>query len=298
MDSSSSPALPPPPGGRLPIWFRHPIPCGTGASHVRDILNTLHLETVCQGAQCPNRATCWHDHAAAFLILGNTCTRACRFCAIPHAAVPTALPPPDPTEPDRLARAAQQLNLHHVVVTSVTRDDLPDGGAAHFAAVIHALRRTLPGRRIEVLIPDFRGDPNALQTVLTAAPDILNHNIETVERLQTALRPQASYRCSLTLLQRAAQAGARCKSGLMLGLGETDDDLSRTLRHLREAGVTLLTMGQYLPPSSGHHPLARYVPPEEFQAWKETALQMGFEAVAAAPQVRSSYHAADLPPPP
>ena len=276
---------------RLPSWFRQPLPPGAEGRRVRDLLGRLGLHTVCEGAKCPNRAACWHDSAAAFLILGDACTRDCRFCAIPHAARPA---PPDPGEPARLAEAAAAMGLRHVVVTSVTRDDLPDGGAAHFAAVIRELRRQIPGATVEVLIPDFGGDPAALDVVLAEKPDILNHNLETVARLQPVVRPQADYARSLAVLRRAAAAGARAKSGLMLGMGETESEIAGALRDLRAAGVALLTLGQYLAPSPAHHPVARFVPPAEFDRWRDTALALGFASVAAAPQVRSSYHAAEL----
>ena len=258
---------------------------------MRNLLGRLDLHTVCEGARCPNRAACWHDSAAAFLILGDACTRDCRFCAIPHAAHPA---PPDPGEPARLAEAAAAMGLRHVVVTSVTRDDLPDGGAAHFAAVVREIRARIPGATVEVLIPDFQGEVAAIDLVLAAAPDIFNHNLETVARLQPAVRPQADYGRSLSVLRHAAQAGARVNSGLMLGMGETEAELSATLRDLRAAGAALLTLGQYLAPSAAHHPVARFVPPAEFDEWRAAALALGFASVAAAPHVRSSYHAEEL----
>ena len=227
---------------RLPSWFRRPLPPATGDAEVRRALSAspIPLHTVCEGAKCPNRAECWHDRAAAFLILGDHCTRDCRFCAIPHATAP--LPPPDPAEPAALAEAAAALGLRHVVVTSVTRDDLPDGGASHFAATLHAIHEKLPNATTEVLIPDFRGDLSALQTVLDAHPTILNHNLETTACLHPIVRPQASYTRSLTLLKTASSLGATTKSGLMLGLGETENDLIKTLRDLRAANVNLLTL--------------------------------------------------------
>ena len=276
---------------RLPSWFRRPLPPGAEGGRVKRLLARLDLHTVCEGAKCPNRAACWHDSAAAFLILGDACTRACRFCAIPHAAQPA---PPDPGEPARLAEAAAAMGLRHVVVTSVTRDDLSDGGAAHFAETIRAIRARLPGASVEVLVPDFQNAAAALDLVLAAQPDIFNHNLETVERLQPAIRPQADYRRSLAVLRRAAQAGARTKSGLMLGLGETDGEIAAALRDLRAAGVALLTLGQYLAPSPAHHPVARFVPPAEFDRWRDEALALGFACVAAAPHVRSSCHAEEL----
>ncbi len=258
---------------------------------MKHLLTRLDLHTVCEGAKCPNRATCWHDSAAAFLILGDTCTRDCRFCAIPHSSHPAA---PDPGEPARLAEAAAAMGLRHVVITSVTRDDLPDGGATHFAATIREIRHRNPSATVEVLIPDFQGDEKSLDIVLTAQPDIFNHNLETVERLHPSVRPQADYARSLAVLRHAAQAGARTKSGLMLGMGETDDELLSALRDLRTAGVTLLTLGQYLAPSSAHHPVARFVTPPEFDHWRTEALALGFSSVASAPHVRSSYHAEEL----
>ena len=276
---------------RLPNWFRRPLPPGAEGGRVKRLLGQHGLHTVCEGARCPNRASCWHDSAAAFLILGDTCTRDCRFCAIPHAAQPA---PPDPGEPARLAEVAAAMGLRHVVVTSVTRDDLPDGGAAHFSATIRALRARLPEASVEVLIPDFHGNLAALDVVLGAQPDILNHNLETVARLQPSVRPQADYARSLAVLRHAADAGARAKSGLMLGLGETDEELAAALRDLRAAGVSLLTLGQYLAPSPAHHPVARFVPPAEFDRWREEALALGFASVASAPHVRSSYHAGEL----
>ena len=276
---------------RLPSWFRQPLPPGAEGGRVRDLLGRHGLHTVCEGAKCPNRAACWHDSAAAFLILGDACTRDCRFCAIPHDSRPA---PPDPGEPARLAEAAAAMGLRHVVVTSVTRDDLPDGGAAHFAETIRAIRARLPGATVEVLVPDFQNAAAALDLVLAAKPDIFNHNLETVERLQPAIRPQADYRRSLAVLAYAARAGARTKSGLMLGLGETDGEIAAALRDLRAAGVALLTLGQYLAPSPAHHPVARFVPPAEFDRWRDEALALGFACVAAAPHVRSSYHAEEL----
>ncbi|MBQ9345537.1 MAG: lipoyl synthase [Kiritimatiellae bacterium] len=280
--------------GRLPPWFRRPLPAGGRDIATDHALKACSVETVCREARCPNRGKCFSEGAAAFLVLGTLCTRACRFCAIDHATSAQHPLPPDPSEPVRLATAAARLGLRHVVITSVTRDDLPDGGAAHFAAILRALHQALPTATTEVLVPDFQGSAAALQAVLDAAPTILNHNLETTRALHPAVRPQARYDRSLELLARAAAAGFPAKSGLMLGLGESPADLRQTLRDLRAAGVTLLTLGQYLPPSSRHYPLACYVPPEEFDAWRDEALALGFASVAAGPFVRSSYHAADL----
>ena len=276
---------------RLPAWFRQALPPAEAGGRVKRLLERLDLHAVCEGARCPNRATCWHEGTAAFLILGAACTRNCRFCAIPHDPRPA---PPDLAEPARVARAAAEMGLRHVVVTSVTRDDLPDGGAAHFAAAIHAIRARLPATTVEVLIPDFQGDPGALARVLAARPDILNHNLETVERLHPAVRPQADYRRSLAVLRQAARAGTRTKSGLMLGMGETGAEVGSALRDLRAADVDLLTLGQYLAPSPTHHPAARFVPPAEFDRWRQDALALGFDSVAAAPRVRSSYRAEEM----
>lgn len=291
MSEESEKPLPTGGGGRLPGWFRRPMPQGSAGPATDRALKGCGVETVCREARCPNRGHCFSHGAAAFLVLGTVCTRACRYCAISHGGAPE---PPDPTEPERLAEAAAKLGLRHVVVTSVTRDDLPDGGAGHFAAVLEALRRRLPDATTEVLVPDFQGDAAALATVLAARPTILNHNLETTRGMHPVVRPQADYGRSLELLARAAAAGFPAKSGLMLGLGESDADLEETLRDLRAAGVSMLTLGQYLPPSKAHHPLARYVSPEAFDAWRDRALAMGFASVHAGPFVRSSYHAGDF----
>ena len=258
---------------------------------MKSLLGRLELRTVCEGAKCPNRSTCWEGCAAAFLILGPACTRDCRFCAIPHEAAPAA---PDTGEPARVAAAAAEMGLRHVVVTSVTRDDLADGGAGHFAATIREIRAALPGATVEVLVPDFRGDAAAIDAVLAAGPDVFNHNLETVRRLQAAVRPHADHGRSLAVLGRAAAAGARTKSGLMLGLGETDGEVEEALGELRAAGTKLVTLGQYLAPSAGHWPVARYAEPEEFGRWRERALALGFESACSAPEARSWYPAEEL----
>ena len=283
-DVPSQPAL------RRPDFIRVRAPSGETYEHIHELMRRKSLHTVCEEAHCPNMGECWQSGTATFLILGDICTRSCGFCDIRHGR-PSPL---DPEEPQRVAQAVKGMELKHAVITSVDRDDLPDGGAAHFAATIHALRARIPGVAVEVLIPDLQGDTAALDIVLAAKPDILNHNLETVARLQPAVRPQADYARSLGVLRHAAQAGARVKSGLMLGMGETRDELLAALHDLRAAGVTLLTLGQYLAPSAAHHPVARFVPPEEFAALHEQALALGFVAVAAGPQVRSSYHAGEL----
>jgi lipoic acid synthetase len=275
-----------------PPWLRVRMPSGPQYEETRRLLRDGRLHTVCQEAHCPNIFECFGRHTATFLILGDHCTRDCRFCAVKQGP----LEPPDPDEPRRVARAAAEMRLRYVVVTSVTRDDLPDGGAAQFAATIAALRRAIPEVRVEVLIPDFQGDPAALAVVLAATPDVLNHNVETVPRLYPTVRPQAQYRRSLRLLADAARQAPHIptKSGLMLGLGESEEEIRQTLADLRAANCRLLTLGQYLQPSPRNLPVARYVPPEEFNQWRRIALDLGFEHVAAAPFVRSSYQAGEV----
>ncbi len=277
---------------RKPAWLKKRLPRGPDYENVREMLSRNLLHTVCQEARCPNIWECFSRHTATFLILGDRCTRDCRFCAIGHGPIA----PPDPREPERVARAAEHLRLDYVVVTSVTRDDLSDGGASLFAETIRTVRRRLPRARVEVLIPDFGGDAKALATVLDARPHVLNHNVETVPRLYPRVRPQADYRRSLILLERAARSHPRIpvKSGLMLGLGETASEIEETLRDIHATGCRLLTLGQYLRPSKEHLPVARYVPPEEFEAWKARALEIGFTAVYSGPFVRSSYHAKEM----
>lgn len=272
-----------------PPWLKRRLPNGPTCEQVRSLLRKGRLHTVCQEAGCPNLWECFSQKTSTFMILGATCTRDCRFCAVTHGRPA----PPDPQEPKRVAQAAADLGLAYVVVTSVTRDDLADGGAGLFAATIRALRRKITGVRVEVLIPDFRGDAAALRTVLDAGPDVINHNIETVPRLYPSVRPQADYGQSLQLLDRCRQWAAHIpsKSGLMLGLGETDDEVRATLADLRRAGCAILTLGQYLQPSAAHLPVSCYVPPQSFLAWRDAGLAMGFSEVAAGPFVRSSYHA-------
>jgi len=275
-----------------PKWLKKPLPKGGGYESVRRMLSEGLLHTVCQEAKCPNLWECFSKKTATFLILGNECTRNCRFCSIRkgHPVLP------DPREPDRVARAAETLGLQYVVVTSVTRDDLPDGGAGHFAKTITTLRNRVPGVCVEVLIPDFGGNIEALETVLRAYPDVLNHNIETVPRLYALARPEASYRRSLDLLSRAAKMrpDLPVKSGIMLGLGEMTEEIETTLRDLRAAGCRVLTLGQYLQPTRHHLPVARYVPPDEFEYWRKKGLEMGFAEVFSGPLVRSSYHAREI----
>lgn len=275
-----------------PSWLKRRLPSGPAYEGVRRLISQRQLHTVCQEARCPNIWECFSRRTATFLILGSNCTRSCRFCAVSSGS-PTPL---DPEEPERVAEAAEKMKLNYVVVTSVTRDDLADGGADHFAATIAAIRIKIPEAMIEVLIPDFQGNPEALQSVVTAAPDVLNHNLETVPRLYPKVRPQAVYLRSLELLKRAKtwSADLQTKSGLMLGLGESREEIQRTLKDLLNAGCNMLTLGQYLQPTANHLPVQRFIPPEEFDDWKQDALQMGFTQVASGPLVRSSYHAKEL----
>jgi lipoic acid synthetase len=259
---------------------------------VQHTLEKQRLHTVCFSAACPNLGECWARGTATFMIGGDLCTRRCGFCD-----VTTGRPrPPDPQEPDRVARAVQALGLRFAVVTCVARDDLRDGGAAQMAATVRAIRARCPETGVEVLIADYKGDEKALGMVLAASPDVLNHNLETVERLQRAVRPGGRYDRSLGVLRRAQElrADVPTKSGIMLGLGETPEEVSQALRDLRRAGVSLLTIGQYLRPSPLHLPVARYATPEEFARWEERARALGFQDVASGPLVRSSYHAERL----
>lgn len=275
-----------------PPWLRRRLPSGPDYESVRALLKDSRLHTVCQEARCPNQWECFSARTATFLIMGPCCTRSCRFCAVDHEPVH----PLDSEEPLRVAETALQLGLSYVVITSVTRDDLIDGGANHFAETISSVRKLLPEAGIEVLIPDFQGNPEALKTVLDANPDVLNHNMETVPRLYPLVRPEAGYSRSLSLIRQASSADTRVqtKSGLMLGMGEAPDELRRTLKDLRQAGCQILTLGQYLQPSSDQLPVERFIPPDEFDAWKKAALAMGFSQVASGPFVRSSYHAREL----
>lgn len=276
-----------------PAWLRAPAPAGEGYREIRALVERLGLHTVCQSAACPNLGDCWNQRAATFLILGNTCTRRCAFCAV-GKGVPAAV---DSDEPRRVAEAVAALGLRYAVLTSVTRDDLEDGGAGLFALAIRAIRERVPGCRVEVLVPDFRGSREALEAVLDAAPDVLNHNLETVPRLYGQVRPGASYPRSLGLLARARRRRPEmpAKSGLMLGLGETFEEVLEVMGDLRAAGASLLTLGQYLRPSATHLPVSRFVPPVEFQELARRGRALGFAHIEAGPLVRSSYHAAAQP---
>ncbi|MDM8541409.1 lipoyl synthase [Desulfococcaceae bacterium HSG9] len=272
---------------RHPQWLVRSAPDLKAVDRMETRLGKLHLATVCQSAHCPNLGECFGRGTAAFMILGDRCTRKCRFCAVEKDAPK----PVDENEPVRVARAVQLLGLNHAVVTSVTRDDLPDGGARQFVRTIRQIRKTCKDTCVEVLVPDFNGAINALQNVCESRPDVFNHNIETVARLYDKIRPIAKYQRSLSILSYAFGQGLWVKSGLMLGLGETADEIKKTLLDLKHTGCEALTLGQYLAPSKDHAPVARYVPPEEFEMWAETARNMGFKAVASGPLVRSSYRA-------
>ncbi len=278
--------------GARPHWLRVRVQATPEFEQVQRTLAEQKLHTVCHSASCPNLGECWARGTATFMIGGDRCTRRCGFCAVTTAR-PHDL---DPDEPDRVARAVSELGLRFAVITCVARDDLEDGGAGQMAATIRAIHARCPGTGVEVLISDYGGDEAALRLVLDAGPQVLNHNIETVERLQRRVRPAASYRRSLSVLRRAGEIRPEIptKSGLMVGLGERDDEIEATFRDLREAGVTLLTLGQYLRPSADHIPVDRYPSPREFELWKERALAMGFRGVVAGPLVRSSYHSEKL----
>lgn len=280
------------PHRRFPDWLKVQ---GSSESqrHVTDILSDLRLNTVCANALCPNLGKCFSQGTATFLIMGETCTRNCKFCAIGHGVRPL---PPEADEPDRVAEGVRRLGLKFVVVTSVTRDDLPDGGADCFYQVITRIKQLCPETGVEVLTPDFMGSEAALQHVLAARPEVFNHNVETVRRLSNEIRSEARYDRSLLVLRNAVRFGngIPVKSGIMLGLGEEEAEIDETLHDLRDAGVSILTIGQYLPPSKAHYPLTRYVPPAEFEAWKDRAEAIGFKGVMSAPLVRSSYHANEL----
>ncbi|HUL29028.1 MAG TPA: lipoyl synthase [Thermodesulfobacteriota bacterium] len=278
--------------GSKPPWLKKRIPPFEDLEKVKRILDSAKLHTVCEEARCPNFGECFSKGTATILILGRVCTRNCGFCAIEHGV---SFPPME-EEPEKVAQAVKQMGLHYVVITSVTRDDLPDGGASHYAKTIRAVRALNREIRVEVLIPDFQGDLSSLITVLREGPDVLNHNIETIPRLYPEARPQADYRRSLNLLKRTKERGGQTftKSGFMLGLGETEEEVSSLLHDLRAIGCDFLTIGQYLQPRPDRLPVARYVPPQEFEAYKRTAEEMGFKSVASGPFVRSSFHAAQM----
>ncbi len=282
------------PQNPFPPWLRLAWPQPGAVDRVRDILNDLSLNTVCSSARCPNQGECWSRGTATFMILGNVCSRNCAFCGV-DAGCPA---PPEADEPFRIAEAAQRLELRHAVITSVTRDDLPDGGAAQFAAVIHTIRAHCPKISIEVLTPDFGGDHTAIAKVTGACPDVFGHNVETVPRLHRLLRdPRASYTRSLGVLRTAREQireRGHIKSGLMAGCGETETEIFETLADLRAAGCSAVTIGQYLKPHNGRAEVVEYLAPEQFARYEDKAREMGFSFVLAGPLVRSSYHAEAL----
>lgn len=277
---------------RKPDWLKQRLPTGTTFGRVNALLRKRGLHTVCEEADCPNRGECFSNQTATFLILGPKCSRNCRFCAVETGADGTL----DTGEPERVAQVAKDLGLDYVVVTSVTRDDLQDGGAGQFAATLQSIREVNPSALVEVLVPDFQGSLSALETVLEAGPDVLNHNLETVERLYSLARPQADYERSLQLLDRCRDMAPKLplKSGLMLGLGETGQEIKQAVSDLAASGCSILTAGQYLQPTRQHLPVERYLEPEEFQSLKEMGHSVGIRQIASGPFVRSSYRAKEL----
>jgi lipoic acid synthetase len=272
---------------RLPPWFKVSLRQGPDYQDIRRIMDTLQLHTICEEARCPNVWECWNNRTATFLILGDICTRRCHYCS-----VTTGRPlPVDPDEPGRVAQAVQALGLRHAVITSVNRDELPDGGAGIFAQTIREIRRLIPTCTIEVLIPDFEGDVESLRTVIAEQPDILNHNIETVRRLFPSVRPQGKYERSIQVLEWSKRMGARTKSGLIVGMGETGEEVRAVMRDLRGVGTDIMTIGQYLRPTKQHLPVAHFYLPDEFAAFKVEGHALGFSHVESGPLVRSSYHA-------
>ena len=270
-----------------PEWLKVPIPGGENYSRLKNLMRAEDLHTVCEEARCPNMGECWNHGTATFMILGDVCTRSCGFCAV-KTGRPAEL---DAGEPVRVARAIKLMGLRHAVITSVNRDELYDGGAQIFAETIRQVRALNPGTKIEVLIPDFQGEEFALDIVLDAFPDILNHNLESVPRMYKVVRPQAKYERSLELLRRAKRRGFVAKTGLMLGIGERTDEVIEVMRDVRAVGCDILTLGQYLQPTKAHLPVDRFVPPDEFAMLKDQGLRMGFKHVESGPLVRSSYHA-------
>lgn len=272
---------------KRPEWLKVKIPGGEKFSEIKNLVGEKKLHTVCEEARCPNIAECWNRGTATFMILGDVCTRSCGFCAV-KTGKPTWF---DKEEPKRVAESVRLMNLRHAVITSVNRDELPDGGAGIFADTIREIHEALPTCRVEVLIPDFRGNYDSLRLVMEAKPEILNHNTETVPRLYQVVRPQANYQQSLEVLGRAKKNGMVTKSGLMVGLGETNDEVLSVMEDLRSVNLDILTLGQYLQPTKEHIPVDRFVHPDDFKIFKEEGLAMGFRVVESGPLVRSSYHA-------
>ncbi|HTS00518.1 MAG TPA: lipoyl synthase [Bacteroidota bacterium] len=289
MDSVIQEVDPRAPHRERPDWLKVKLPAGESYARLKALVRDRRLHTVCEEARCPNMGECWNSGTATFMILGDVCTRSCGFCAV-KTGRPLSL---DTDEPYRVAEAIHLMGVRHAVITSVNRDELPDGGAAIFAETIRQARKVNPGVRIEVLIPDFRGVRWALQLVIDERPDILNHNTETVPRLYARVRPQAKYPRSLEVIRRGHDAGMVTKSGLMLGLGEREEEVIAVMRDLRDHGCDILTLGQYLRPTMDHLPVERYVTPGEFNTYKEEGLRIGFRHVESGPLVRSSYHAGE-----
>jgi len=273
--------------GKRPDWLKVRLPMGENYKEVLEIMHRSKLHTVCEEARCPNLAECWSHRTATYMILGDTCTRSCGFCNV-KLGVPEKV---DWDEPRRVAESARELGLRHVVITSVNRDELHDGGASVFAETVRLLREYLPNCTVEILIPDFKGEEHAFEIIMKNPPDILNHNLETVKRLYHAVRPQAKYERSLELLKWFKRKGLRTKSGIMVGIGESNEEVLELMSDLRKVKTDILTIGQYLQPTKNHLPVDRYVKPSEFEMFKREGLKMGFLAVESAPLVRSSYHA-------
>jgi len=294
MSTVAEPPNLPPKRPRLPEWFRLQLPTASAYFATRNLIDDLNLNTVCESAKCPNHWECWSQGTATFMIAGDRCTRACGFCAV-DTRKPMAL---EADEPERVAEATRRMKLRHVVITAVARDDLSDGGAAHFQKVIQRVREVNPGILIEVLTPDFKDDNAAIDTVLASRPEIFNHNLETIRRLTPEVRSVATYDRSLSVLRKVKERSPETftKSGIMLGLGETEEELLEALGDLRAAGCNLLTLGQYLQPTKKHLPVVEFIHPNKFAEHKKTAEAMGFTYVASGPLVRSSYHADDFVP--
>jgi len=273
--------------GKRPEWLKVRLPVGENFADLKSLMKAKNLNTVCEEAKCPNIGECWNHRTATFMILGDTCTRSCGFCNI-KVGIPNTL---DLDEPRRVAEAVAKLQLRHVVLTSVDRDELKDGGASIFAETIRLIRKQVAGCTIETLIPDFKGEEQSFKIILNQPPDILNHNLETVPRLYHAVRPQAKYQRSLDLISWFKENGLKTKSGIMVGIGETTEEVLETMQHLVQAGCDILTIGQYLQPTKNHLPVSRYVHLDEFSLFKTEGLKMGFKIVESSPLVRSSYHA-------
>jgi len=275
------------PLGKRPDWLKVKLPAGDNFSDVRNLMREKKLNTVCEEAKCPNIAECWNHRTATFMILGDTCTRSCGFCNV-KIGMPAEL---DLDEPRRVVYAIKQLNLRHAVITSVNRDELEDGGAFMFSECVRLIREEKPDCTVEILIPDFKGEEKAFETIMQYPPDILNHNLETVERLYHAVRPQAKYERSLNIIKWFKSKGLKTKSGIMVGIGEKTDEVLELMKDLYDHGCEIMTIGQYLQPTKVHLPVDRFVTPEEFKMFKEEGLKMGFKVVESSPLVRSSYHA-------